>query len=201
MASAGRKLTPEQIRLLVLVAILVVVGGVAISRMIGRSGLAEVAGRKAGAEYESRDLPQLAEVSTWEEGEVDAITSRNPFTFGAPPTPTRNLTPPPTRPVPPTRVPRATPTPRIIIGSDGKQKGPPPPFVRKYLGYFGPAHLKVAAFRRPGLEPGTTVIDVGVEGEILEEAFIIREIGHESVLIGFVGYKSSEDTRVPLADD
>jgi hypothetical protein len=98
-------------------------------------------------------------------------------------------------------VPRDTPTPRIIIGLDGTQKGPPPPFVRKYLGYFGPTHLKVAAFRRPGAEPGTTVIDVGIEGEILEDAFIIREVGHESVLIGFVGYKSSEDTRVPLADD
>jgi len=40
-----------------------------------------------------------------------------------------------------------------------------------------------------------------VEGEILDKVFIIREIGHESVLIGFVGYDSSEDTRVPLAED
>ena len=45
------------------------------------------------------------------------------------------------------------------------------------------------------------MVDVGVEGEILEDVFIIREIGHESVLIGFVGYDSSEDTRVPLAED
>ena len=47
----------------------------------------------------------------------------------------------------------------------------------------------------------TIVVDVGTEGEILEDVFIIREIGHESVLIGFVGYDSSEDTRVPLAED
>ena len=59
----------------------------------------------------------------------------------------------------------------------------------------------MAAFRRPGEEPDTTKIDVGVEGEVLDDAFIIREIGHESVLIGFVGYDVSEDTRVPLADD
>ena len=198
---ADRKLTPEQLRLLVLAAVLVIVGGFAISRMIGPGGLAEGGGRKTSAEYEPRDLPQLAEVSTWENSEVDAITSRNPFTFGAPPTPTRNLTPPPTRPVPPTRVPRNTPTPQIFIGKDGKELGPPPPFERKYLGYFGPSHLKVAAFRRPGEEPETIVVDVGVEGEILEDVFIIREIGHESVLIGFVGYDSSEDTRVPLAED
>jgi len=198
---ADRKLNPEQLRLVVLAAVLVIVGGYAISRMIGPGGIAEGGSRKTGAEYEPRDLPQLAEVSTWENGEVDVITSRNPFTFGAPPTPTRNLTPAPTRPPLPTRPPRPTPTPQVFIGSDGKEKGPPPPFVRKYLGYFGPSYLKVAAFRRPGVEPETIVVDVGVEGEILEDAFIIREIGHESVLIGFVGYDSSEDTRVPLAED
>jgi len=87
------------------------------------------------------------------------------------------------------------------MGEDGKVKGPPPPFDRKYLGYLGPSYLKVAAFRRRGAEPDITVIDVGAEGEILDDVFIIREIGHESVLIGFVGYDSSEDTRVPLAED
>ena len=79
--------------------------------------------------------------------------------------------------------------------------GPPPPFVRKYIGYFGPSHLRVAAFRRQGDEPDTIKIDVGIEGEVLDDAFIIREIGLESVIIGFVGYDVSEDTRVPLADD
>lgn len=198
---ADRKLTPEQLRLVVLSVILVIVGGIAVSRMIGKGGLADVVGRQTGAEYEARDLPKLAEVSTWDEGEIEAITSRNPFTFGAPPTPTRNLTPPPTRPPAPTRPPRPTPTPQIFIGSDGQEKGPPPPFVREYLGYFGPPSLKVAAFRREGAEPEITVVEVGIEGEILDDAFIIREIGHESVLIGFVGYDSQEDTRVPLAED
>jgi hypothetical protein len=197
----NRKLTPEQLRLAVLSLVLVIAGGIAVSRMIGKGGLAEVGRRQTGAEYQSRDLPRLAEVSSLEQGDVDAITSRNPFTFGAPPTPTPNLTPSPTRPVPPTRVPQPTPTPRIYKDPYGNNLGPPPPFVRKYLGYFGPPNLRVAAFRRPGAEPETIVIDVGIEGEILDDAFIIREIGHESVLIGFVGYNSSEDTRVPLADD
>lgn len=198
---ADRKLTPEQLRLAVLVAILVVVGGIAVSRMITSGGLSETAGREAGAEYETRDLPRLAEITAPNEGEVEVLTERNPFTFGAPPTPTPNLTPPPTRPPLPTRPPRPTPTPRIYRGDDGNEKGPPPPFVRKYIGYFGPSHLRVAAFRRSGEEPNTIKIDVGIEGEVLDDVFIIREIGLESVIIGFVGYDVSEDTRVPLADD
>ena len=198
---ADRKLTPEQIRLIVLVALLVIVGGIAANRLIRSGGLTAVAGRAAGAEYETRELPRLAAVTAPGEGAVDALTSRNPFTFGAPPTPTPNLTPRPTRPPLPTRRPRKTPTPRIYIGADGEEKGPPPPFTREYLGYFGPTHLKVAAFRRAGEEPETTEIEVGIEGEVLDDIFIIREIGHESVKIGFVGYDSSEDTRVPLADD
>jgi len=198
---AERKLTPEQLRLVVLVAILVVVAGFAVSRFVGRDGGVQTGGRGATAEYEARDLPRLAEITTWEDEGVEAITSRNPFTFGAPPTPTPNLTPPPTRVPVPTRPPRPTPTPRLYRGEDGKVKGPPPPFEREYLGYLGPSYLKVAAFRQQGAEPSTTVVDVGFEGEILDDVFIIREIGHESVLIGFVGYDSSEDTRVPLAED
>ena len=35
-------------------------------------------------------------------------------------------------------------------------------------------------------------------GDVLDDIFIIREIGFESVMIGFVGYDSSEDTRVAV---
>lgn len=198
---ADRKLTPEQLRMAVLLVILVIAGGMAVKRMISTGGLAETAGSQTGTEYEARDLPRLAEITVPDGDEVEALTERNPFTFGAPPTPTRNLTPPPTRPPLPTRPPRNTPTPRVYRGEDGNEKGPPPPFVRKYIGYFGPSHLRVAAFRRQGVEPETIKIDVGIEGEVLDDIFIIREIGLESVIVGFVGYDVSEDTRVPLADD
>lgn len=198
---ADRRLTPEQLRLVVLLAVLVVVGGIAVGRLIRQGGLAVVAGGRAGAQYEAHELPRLAEFATPEDTGAAALTSRNPFTFGVPPTPTPNLTPPPTRPPLPTREPRPTPTPRVYVGDDGNVKGPPPPFDRTYLGYFGPSHLRVAAFRRPGSVPDTVEIDVGAEGEVLDDIFIIREIGHESVIIGFVGYDRREDTRVPLADD
>lgn len=198
---ADRRLTPEQLRLVVLLTILLVVAGVAISRLIREGGLAETVGRRAEADYEGHDLPRLAEITSEHSAEVEAVTARNPFTFGVPPTPIRNTEPQPTRPPVPTRVPRPTPTPRMYVGEDGDVKGPPPTFTRKYIGYFGPKNLRVAAFRQSGAESGTVEIDVGVEGEILDDVFIIREIGLESVLIGFVGYDSREDTRVPLADD
>jgi hypothetical protein len=38
-------------------------------------------------------------------------------------------------------------------------------------------------------------------GDVLDDVFIVREIGFESVIIGFVGYDPSEDTRVPLSEN
>jgi hypothetical protein len=59
--------------------------------------------------------------------------------------------------------------------------------------------MQVAAFRRQG-EDSSSEIDVGVVGTVLDGVFIVREIGLESVVIGFVGYAPSEDTRVPLSE-
>jgi len=198
---AEHKLTPEQIRMLVLLAVLVIVAGIAVSRMIRQGGLAGPASGLERTEYEARDLPRLADISAFDGEQAEAVTERNPFTFGAPPTPTRNLTPQPTIPPLPTRPPMPTPTPRVGVGVNGERLPPPPPFDREYLGFFGPPNLKVAAFRRPGSVPEITEIDVGIEGEVLDDVFIIRQIGLESVTIGFVGYDSSEDTRLPFADE
>jgi hypothetical protein len=56
----------------------------------------------------------------------------------------------------------------------------------------------VAAFRKGGAE--STEIEVAAVGEVLDEIFIVRAVGLESVTIGFVGYDVSEDTSVPLSD-
>ena len=77
---------------------------------------------------------------------------------------------------------------------------PPPPFDREYIGRFGPKPIQVAAFRRQA-EDSSTEIEVAVVGTVLDGTFIVREIGLESVVIGFVGYAPSEDTRVPLAEN
>ena len=96
--------------------------------------------------------------------------------------------------------PRPTPTPRIAFGEDGQPKPPPPPFNREYIGHFGPVPMQVAAFRKKGGEPGADQIDVGAVGTVLDDVYVVREIGLESVVIGFVGYAPSEDTRVPLSE-
>jgi hypothetical protein len=143
---------------------------------------------------------ELAELDQDPEGSADS--ERNPFAFGPPPTPTPNLTPKPTRPPRPTMAPRRTPTPRVALGADGRPKPPPPPFDRDYIGYFGPLELQVAAFRKKGMGPDVgRQVEVALVGDVLDEIFIVREIGLESVVIGFVGYDPSEDTRVSLADN
>ena len=58
----------------------------------------------------------------------------------------------------------------------------------------------MAAFRKKTKDPDISLIEVAVVGEILDNKFIVRKIGLESVVIGFVGYDTSEDKRVPLAE-
>jgi hypothetical protein len=191
----------ERARLAVLLTVLAVVVVVAAIRYLGGGGVVGGSSRSEKLEYQARNLQPL---------ETDAIGQRdgrqmeshgNPFAFRPPPTPTPNLTPPPT-PIPrPTMPPRPTATPRIAIGDDGKPKRPPPPFDREYIGHFGPGLTQVAAFRKEGDEPGSNEIEVAMVGTVLEGIFIVRAIGLESVVIGFVGYAPSEDTRVPLSEE
>jgi hypothetical protein len=195
-----QKLGDSRVRLVVLLgvlAVLVVIVGV---RLWSGRSLVGGSARSGEIEYVARNLPAL-EIGDLERGGGEAAGSGgNPFAFRAPPTPTPNLTPPPT-PIPrPTKPPQATRAPRVAMGADGQPKPPPPPFNREFIGYFGPAPFLVAAFRNAGEEPGSSQIDVAVVGEVLDDIFIVREIGLESVLIGFVGYDPSEDSRVPLSE-
>jgi len=195
-----QKLGDSRLRLAVLLGILLVLVVIAGARLwSGRS----LVGGSAGSDdidYVARNLPPLELDDLALGGEEAAGSGGNPFAYRAPPTPTPNLTPPPT-PIPrPTMPPRPTPAPRVALGADGQPKPPPPPFDREFIGYFGPAPFFVAAFRNSGEEPGSSQIDVAVAGDVLDDVFIVREIGLESVVIGFVGYDPSEDTRVPLSE-
>jgi len=198
MAEAKRD--PDRTRLVVLLVTLALVAAVAGVRFWGRAGIAGDREAAEGLEYSARGLPSLEMLELENSASGSAESARNPFAFGPPPTPTPNLTPPPTRPPLPTRAPRPTPTPRIALGADGQPKPPPPPFDRDFIGYFGPAELQVAAFRKNDSDSGSDDIEVAAVGDVLDGTFIVREIGLESVVIGFVGYDPSEDTRVPLSD-
>jgi hypothetical protein len=190
----------ERFRLAVLLTVLAVLVVAAATRYLGGRGVVSGASRSAKLEYQARNLQPLniGAIGRQDDQQVDSYG--NPFAFRPPPTPTPNLTPPPT-PIPrPTMPPRPTPTPRIAIGENGEPKPPPPPFNREYIGHFGPVKLQVAAFRKEGDEPGSNQVEVAAAGSVLDGIFIVREIGLESVVIGFVGYATSEDTRVPLSE-
>jgi len=193
------KISGDRLRLAVLVGLLVVVAVVGVWYWGGGSLGGE--SRSTGEiDYVARSLPPL-EIEEAAPEDVEAAGSvANPFAFRAPPTPTKNLTPPPTRIPRPTMPPRPRPTPRRAVGLDGNPKPPPPPFDREFIGYLGPASKPVAVFRRGGNDPLTSEIEVATVGDVINGVYIVREIGIESVLIGFVGYARSEDTRVPLSE-
>ena len=182
----------------VLLAILAVVIVVYAVLYLRGGGIVAGPGSDEALEYTARNLPLLAIGGLGSGSDRAAESDGNPFAFRPPPTPTPNLTPPPT-PIPrPTLPPRPTPTPRIAYGTDGQPKPPPPPFNRDYIGHLGPIPRPVAAFRKAGSE--TAEVEVAAVGDVLDDIFIVRAIGFESVTIGFVGYDVSEDTSVPLSD-
>ena len=195
-----QRLGDRRVRLALLLGVLAVLVVIVGMRLWSGRSLVGGSARSGDVDYVARNLPPL-EIDDLGQGGEDASSSGgNPFAFRAPPTPTPNLTPPPT-PIPrPTMAPRPTRAPRVAMGADGQPKPPPPPFKREFIGYFGPSPFLVAAFRNGGEEPGSSQVDVATVGDVLDDIFIVREIGLESVLIGFVGYDPSEDTRVPLSD-
>jgi hypothetical protein len=187
-------LNPEQRRLAILLAILAVVAVWALINSLGSGGVAANRVTAEKLEWKSHNLPELYDVNFGEVDVRDPEDVRNPFVFGPRPTPTPNLTPPPTPPPRPTRrppKPRPTPTPT----PPGWR--PPPSFTMEYIGMLGPASKRVAVFRRQS-QYGAEIEVAPVDG-VLEEQFIVREIGLESVVIGFVGFPDKERTRVPLA--
>ena len=194
MARSRPQTTPT--RTLVLLMVLIVVLAVASVRFFSQDSGPGGGRRGDILDYSTHDVPELAFTGTPGVGAEVGASLRNPFTFGAPPTPTPNLTPPPT-PVPrPTMPPRPTPTPRPRR-ADGLP--PPPPFTRDFTGFFGPQRLPVAVFKE-GEE-----WEVAVPGDVLDDTFIVRDIVLEgdqtAVIIGFVGYPEEETTRVPLAQN
>lgn len=188
------KLNPEQKRLAVLLSILGIVAIWAAIQAIGKGGIVTSGEKAEDLQWVSHDLPELGEVGLDESSGRSDEQVRNPFVFGPRPTPTPNLTPRPTPPPRPTRQPpppRPTPTPT----PEGWRR--PPDFEMEYIGMLGPESKRVAVFRRQS-EYGTDIEVAPIDG-VLEEQFIVREIGFESVVIGFVGFPDKERTRVPLA--
>ncbi len=185
-------MTPaERKRLTLLFGVLVVVLIVLVIRYLPHGAEAGSSASEGDVQFTVHRVPVLAMEVLTPVPEPTGGIGRNPFAFGPKPTPTP-APPRPTRPPLPTRPPRPTPTPRLIRTRDGRSLPPPPPFRDTFIGYFGPANRMVAVFRKG------EKVRVQVEGGVLDEKFIVRHVGYQSVEIGYVGYPEEVTTRVPL---
>jgi hypothetical protein len=73
-----------------------------------------------------------------------------------------------------------------------KEIPPPPEFVGKYVGNFGTKSRPIATFSING-----EIVNVRL-GQTFAGQFILRNIGIESVDIGFVGYPPDVTRRIPI---
>jgi len=89
--------------------------------------------------------------------------------------------PPPPPPPPPEPVQPAVPQPP-----------PPPQFTYHYIGTFGTAASPIATFSGDG-----KIVNVHV-GDTIDDKFILRSIGIESVEIGYVGFPADVKTRIAI---
>jgi len=181
----------ERKRLMVLIGILGVVLVFFVIRSMSRGGPANSSTSEGDVQFTARRVPVLDMAVLTPLPRPTGGIGRNPFAFGPKPTPTP-APPRPTRPPLPTRPPRPTPTPRLIHTADGLALPPPPPFRDTFIGYFGPANHLVAVFRNGKR------IRVQAEGGVIDDTFIVRHVGYQSVEIGYVGYPEEVTTRVPL---
>ncbi len=99
---------------------------------------------------------------------------RNIFRFGPEPPPVYVAPPPPVY-VPP-------PPPPVDTGPKVPPKPQPPPVPYELIGIFGPKSRRIAV-----LSEGNEVQNVLV-GDVLRNAFVVRDIGYQTVEFGFVGF-------------
>jgi hypothetical protein len=102
---------------------------------------------------------------------AERLPGRDPWRFGAAPRPARLAATPPA-----VLRPSSEPAPLVPLAPAPAVTAPAPPaFPWTYLGSFGPADRRIAAF-----SDGATVHNRR-EGEILAERFVLERIGIESV--------------------
>lgn len=106
----------------------------------------------------------------------------------------------PTKPPPPTPTPAPSPPPAPGSAAFIGPLPPPPPTPTpvppeisfKFIGTFGPKDHPIAV-----LVSGDQLVNARA-GDVVFERFILRNVGYESVDIGFVGYPPSVTKRVGI---
>lgn len=85
---------------------------------------------------------------------------------------------------------RPTPPPQPRPAPRTSSEPQPPPVTLAFLGTFGPRDAPIAVFS------GDEVIYNARQGDVIEEKFIVRQIGLESVDLGFVGFPEDVTERL-----
>jgi hypothetical protein len=118
-----------------------------------------------------------------------ADASRDLFKFREPPPQPRKYVPPPPQYIPPNdsrfigpRPPPPPPPPPV-----------PPPIPFQFTGTFGPRRQPVAV-----IVEGDKLTIVKT-GDVVDQKFINRNVGYESLDVGFVGFPEKEVRRLPLS--
>ncbi|MEO8502745.1 MAG: hypothetical protein ABI609_02515 [Acidobacteriota bacterium] len=138
------------------------------------------------------DLPALRS-ETLEIASGSFTVGRDPFRFGAPPSP-----PPPTPPskaeLEAMRLQQEREAAARLAAEQARDlyaRTPHPPAVNvKFLGSFGPKNHRIAVFSEGG-----QIINAA-EGEVVAKKFVVDKIGFESVDLKFVGFPNEPPARL-----
>jgi len=189
-SAAGTWFKGSRVQLLFLVSLSVVFSAMVVNRLGGDSK-EQPGGDRSVIEYSPRHLPELLTISDV----VMAAThqnlrkNRDPFAFMAreEPVPEKTTTATTGAVEEKSEAPEAR--------EEKAQRPAGPRFDWTYLGFFGPKYLPVAAFRTNG------DVEVAVLGQVVDESFILRRIGPESVALEVLGKPAADLMTVILADD
>lgn len=153
-----------------------------------RGDLDRRAARRAGATDNNSTQDGDSEVLVLRMANLERRTGtyrpgRDPFRFA--PKVVQQKPPPPVQKPKPTSVARKPSPPA--------ERNPQPPSIQfKYLGSFGPDWGRIAVF-----VDGQEIINATV-GQVLQDKFVVAEIGYESVDIGFVGFPAEPAKRLAV---
>lgn len=192
--SAGR----QRLLLVLLLVVLAVVAGWRLLPMLLADGEGG-GGRRSTAVTEVPDV-RVAELAV---GELSAEPlnydpGRDPFSYHTPPPP------PPPEPQGPTAeelaAQRAAEAARRAAAEAARQeeaereppKPQPPSFQLTYLGSFGSKNRRIAVFT-----DGEEIYNALV-GDVIDDSFVVADIGFESVTITFVGFPDEPGKRVAI---
>jgi hypothetical protein len=148
--------------------------------------------RKTDSKVRPEDIPAIDIARISDRPAIAPNASRDLFRFKEPPPR------PPPPPVPPAPKPILAGDPRFI-GALPLPPPPPPPVPPaipfQFTGTFGSARSPIAV-----IVEGDR-LSVVRKGDVVNNRFIIRRVGYESLDIGFVGFPETETRRLPIKSD